>query len=632
MVLLDMSMFASPACAANIRSASDLVSEAKSADLAHHPYWISLLHYQLDKRFPESRFRSEINSPDFFNSPDGATDPFAELVATLQAFFAEPGENPDEHAQCRFVARYHWLRKKLDWQHLKPPSVTCKRYNEWSMYGKVDSLSLIFATGYLSNPASFYGHILLKFNSGIPETSNDFLDQSINFGAIVPEHESGVVYAVKGLFGGYDASFSNARFYKINHIYAESELRDLWEYRLNLDEDQIDQIVAHSWELLGKTFKYYFAKENCAYRMGELLELAIGDRILPGDLPWAMPGTIFNRIESMQMNGGPLVKDVRLIPSRLNSYHARYRLLSESQKSLIKKLAVQEIRFDDPAYTSLNESAKIAIADTLLDYFEFRLASGKNSDNLKNMKRMVLVERINLPSQAPHSGEQALKFPDSSPPHKAPLPGMIRTGALNNSRLGTGAYFQLRPAYFDVLDPNDGRMPDSRLTMFELGAAYLDGGLRLRELDLIHLENMNVGRTPLPGDGGYAWELLAGLRSRDASCINCIVFNTTGGIGKAYEINSGLLAYGMVDMFVQSGDHGPPPFGTEPRVGLIATPHRFWKLQIYAGQYWHFNSNSLNRKHLRWENKFSGGRNWDVRVNLEQDVTRELQVGISTYW
>jgi len=590
------------------------------------------MHYQQDQHLAETRYVSEISSPEFFISPVGRTNSFEELKATLEAFFADPGEEPDNHAQCRFVARYHWLQKTLDWSALTPPQVKCKAYSEWSMFGKIDSLSLVFATGYLSNPASFYGHILLKFNSGPPGSSNDFLDQSLNFGAIVPEHENGVVYIVKGLFGGYDASFSNARFYRINHIYAESELRDLWEYRLNLDEDQIDQIVAHSWELLGKKFKYYFAKENCAYRMGALMELVVDSPILPDELPWAMPGTVFNRIEMMETHGTPLVRDVRLIPSRVNSYYAGYRMLSEKQKSVTRSLAAKNGPFDDPAYSALSVQDKVTVIDTLLDYFEFRLASNKTDSNLKEMKRRTLVERIGLPGRDSNFDDPERTFPDSSPPHRAPLPGMMRAGALHNSRLGGGTYFQVRPAYFDVLQPNAGRVPDSHLTMFDLSAVYLNGGISLRSLDLINVESMNVGRTPLPGDGGYAWELEVGINSRDAGCTGCLVFNTAAGIGKAYQSTGGFTVYAMADIFAQSGYHGPPPFGIEPRLGAVATPYPFWKLQISAGQYRYFDSLSQNRRHFRWENRFGTSRDWDIRINLEQNLARELQVAISTYW
>ena len=134
----------------------------------------------------------------------------------------------------------------------------CPAYRAYAVNGEIESVSLVYATGYLSNPASFYGHILLKFNTRGGVLANELLDQSVNYGAAVPRGENPVVYILKGLFGGYDATFSNQQFFRFNHAYAENELRDLWEYVLRLHPDEIDQLVAHSWELLGRNFDYYF--------------------------------------------------------------------------------------------------------------------------------------------------------------------------------------------------------------------------------------------------------------------------------------------------------------------------------------------------------------------------------------
>jgi len=49
----------------------------------------------------------------------------------------------------------------------------------------------------------------------------------------------------------------------------------MWEYELALSPDEVEQITAHTWELLRTRYAYYFFKQNCAYRMSELLGLVI---------------------------------------------------------------------------------------------------------------------------------------------------------------------------------------------------------------------------------------------------------------------------------------------------------------------------------------------------------------------
>lgn len=324
----------------------DLMRQAQEKGLANDPYWHALMHYRANAHAGDSGLLSEIISPDFFLSKRGPMDSSAELAATIAAFFQNPETDPNSHAQCRFVARYKWLRKSLDWRTAQPPPVACSQLDSWLLNGRIESLSLIFATGYLSNPASLYGHILLKFNTSRSISSTNLLDQSINFGAIVPANEIAVIYIFKGLFGGYEAGFSHDHFYRHNHMYAENELRDMWEYEISLTADEIDQIVSHSWELLGNKFVYYFLKENCAYRMAELLELVIKKPLLPSHVPWSIPASIFNHLMTLQRNGSPVVRNVRWIPSRQNRFYKKFSTLTAAQKNSAVALSAHSPNFD----------------------------------------------------------------------------------------------------------------------------------------------------------------------------------------------------------------------------------------------------------------------------------------------
>ena len=205
------------------------VYKAKNKRLHEHSTWQKLLAYE--QQWSGKNVRSAIHSDSFFNAPTGYKDPEAELLATLKAIARLEESNPNLHAQCRFPARYLWLKDQLDFSEKDIPSVNCPEFNEWSMKGKVDSLSIVFATGFLGNPASYYGHTLLKLNNK-SSNNNRLLDVSVNYGAIVPDGEDPITYIVKGLLGGYDAGFSHTEYYFHNHSYGEIELRDLGSMNL----------------------------------------------------------------------------------------------------------------------------------------------------------------------------------------------------------------------------------------------------------------------------------------------------------------------------------------------------------------------------------------------------------------
>ncbi len=607
-----------------------LVQQAQAKGLASHSYWMALLHYRRNALNSDRGVVSKIISPDFFLSPQGATDPAAELAATLAAFFDDPGKEPDRHAQCRFIARYQWLRKSLDWGSLTPPPVTCQKFREWSLNGQVESLSLVFATGYLGNPASFYGHILLKFNTARETVVTDLLDQTMNYGAIVPKNEIGLVYVFKGLFGGYDAGFSHERFYHHNHMYGENELRDMWEYELALTKDQADQIVAHSWELLGNKFAYYFVKQNCAYRMAELLELVIDQPLLSPDVPWSVPAAVFDRLALIkQKDGAPIVRTVRRIPSRQNRFYEKYSTLNSTQQRLTQKLVDGGLNLEDPAYRETPENNKIAIIDTLFDYYEFRMIAEDRDTEYRQSKRKLLIERAGLSAQGPSAIENA---PDDAPPHKGQLPSMTRLGLLHNSRLGSGMELRFRPAYYDFLALDAGRLPNSNLTMFDFRAVYADDRLRFRSLDFVNVESLNLSRTPLPGDGGFAWKVKFGLENQDLGCSDCMIFNVVGGLGKATSVMGRVTVYGMVDLHAQTEHQDSGTLGATARLGLLGSPVAVWKSQFTVGKRTYLNGSRSGTRLMRWENRFGSDRNWDMRVNYERNIASEFQVAVSFYW
>lgn len=81
-------------------------------------------------------------------------------------------------------------------------------------------------------------------------SSEDLLNNSYNFGARIPANENGAMYAIKGLFGLYDAGFSETEFFKQDAVYSKNEQRDMWEYVLNLE--------AFETQLLN----YHYTKQN----------------------------------------------------------------------------------------------------------------------------------------------------------------------------------------------------------------------------------------------------------------------------------------------------------------------------------------------------------------------------------
>lgn len=606
----------------NIPNIEAVKAQALTKNLYNHPYWLKLLHYNAD-------FKSEIITPNFFLSKTGSTNPKDELLATITSFYQKKPEDQNNHSQCKFIARYKWLRKNLDFSLNEPPSIYCENFNKWSMNEKIKSLSLIFATGYLENPASFYGHILLKFNSSDTHLNYNLLDLSINYGAIVPDNEHPIAYIAKGLFGGYDAAFSHNQFYRHNHIYIENELRDMWEYELSLTSDEVDQIIAHGWELMGNNYVYYFLNQNCAYRMGELLELVVDQPLFSRSIPWTMPSSIFENIITTEHNNQPLVKSVTQIPSRQKMFYMKHSNLKGSQRKISGLLINNNYSFQEPEYKELPADEKIEIIDTLIDYNEYLFITNKLNNDTSTTRYKLLIERSLLP-RAETAQQQNSEI--DLPPHLGPLPAMFRISTLHNNILDTGLLLQFRPAYFDILSLDEGRLPNSNLTMFDLKATLLNDKLEIRSLDIVNIETFNISQTNLPGDGGFAWKIKFGFENQNLACTDCTIFNFIGSLGQTSNITNKTLLFFMIDGFAQTEYNNSGTLGGKIRTGVISSLHKNWKTQITASYQEYFNGTEANTYLTSWENRFGNNRHWDVRVNFHDNVAKEIEIGASFYW
>jgi Domain of unknown function (DUF4105) len=611
-------------------TATALQTQAHDKNLSQHPYWLALVHYR--PTYFNTSQHSEIRSANFFLAKDGQSNPEHELAATLQAFLQPAGLLPDDHAQCKFVARYKWLRANLDWTQTPPPRVACANFEAWTKHGRVDSVSLIFATGYFSNPASFYGHILLKFNANRRIVKTSLLDESLNFGAIVPEHDNQLQYVAKGISGGYEAAFSSAGFYRLNHTYAEDELRNMWEYELALAPAEIEQLSAHSWELLHTQFTYYFFNQNCAYRMTELLSLVIAEPLLPA-LPWSVPSVVFDHLVALQHAGQPLVQHVRFIPSRLKRFQTQFARLTPSQQKIAQQLVENHLDFMSGEYAQRSAVERISIINTLIDYYQFRSVAEPDQPQHRRDKQRLLIERAQLPSlnQVPVASAAAEAEVEKAP-HLAPPPNLVRVGLVHNNVLGNAISLQLRPVYFDSLELEAGRIAHANLTMFDLSLMHRNQNWQLRALDFVKIENLNLASTPLAGEGGAAWRVKLGLQRADLTCQNCTVMQANGGIGRAFAIAEPLIAYGMLDSSLQSHYLNSGTLNVGANIGMLASPNEQLKSSLVWSQHLSLNGNQARVSELDWSNRIAINRTWDVRLNYHRQVANDWQLALSSYW
>lgn len=592
--------------------------------LADHPQWLKLVHYETGP-YPGARLSSAVKSPEFFLADDGKNAPLAELKATITAL-QMPAVSPDTHAACRFPARARWLSQQLGHELRIPTRISCPELEKWTRDNTVESVSIIYATGYLANPASYYGHTLLKFNFKDAQDHSDLMDESVNYGAIVGDGDNPVSYIFKGIFGGYDGGFSHINFYFHNHNYGENELRDLWEYQLTLSPQATQMVVEHAWEVLGKRYTYYFFRRNCAFRMAELVDVAGNDPLLQQWRPWTIPQSLIQALDDTRVDDHPLLAEVTYLPSRQSRLYDRYLQLSESEKTLFKQIALEREPLLGEHFAQQPLESQHRILDALLDYYQYiREPDEGAQDPANRAHRETLAMRYQLPP-----GNSEFTPLDHIPPHQGRPPGWIQLNLQHNAQSGTQAGVRFRPAYYDPLDNEAGHVRGGGLSMFDLQLVTRPGRVQVQQLDAISIESVSPGLTGLPRDRGVAWNLKFGWEPSRLDCDNCLTTRLQADRGINLQLSSRAAATLYAGGAVQESVNGEGP--AFARLAARFTYHRDdLSAQLRLEQRQPLNG-SPSHSVGRFEARKRLSATQDIRLSYARNRGEELSIGLGWYW
>lgn len=212
---------------------------------------------------------SEVNYDGYFYAIDGKTNIKNELHADIQALFQQTENN--QSIRCKFPARSRWLIEQLQIPAQQLPNVNCDEFDAWINQIKPYKATLIYATDFMGNPSSMFGHTLLRLDPKDQKQLN-LVSYAVNYAATVNSQDNWS-YAWKGLTGQYPGQYSLMPYYRKVKEYGDFESRDLWEYELNLTPEETRFLVEHIWEMQHVSFPYYFVSDNCAYRLLGLIDL-----------------------------------------------------------------------------------------------------------------------------------------------------------------------------------------------------------------------------------------------------------------------------------------------------------------------------------------------------------------------
>ncbi|MBD1587998.1 DUF4105 domain-containing protein [Pseudomonas typographi] len=501
--------------------------DATLSQLARAPYWLALGHYTPSK---VHGWRSYVDDASFFLAADGAHHPERELRATLAALYAPP-EQAGQHAQCRYPARARWLEAQLHLTDL--PHVQCDEFTQWYKAIAPYSTVLVFPAAYLNSPSSMFGHTLLRIDQAETRTDGTaLLSYAINFGAYVQGSDNSVLYAWKGLAGGYPGLFSLVPYQQKLSEYRNLENRDLWEYHLNLTPAETARMVEHVWELRQVRFDYYFFDENCSYRLLELLQIARPGLQLTEQFPLTAIPT--DTVKAVQAAG--LVDRTDYRPSRERELLARAAPLSTAEQRLAERLAGDTTQLHASAVQALPADRRALVEDTAYRLERYH-ATGQERDPLRAQRSFELLRAMNVNPPPPLQLERPDR-PEDGHPSRTWSAGV---GSRDGRAFGE---YGLRMAYHDLADNAYGFPLGAQIEILGLKLRQYEGNRwQLQRLDLANIRSLTPRSTLLTP---LSWQVGGGLeRVPGRHAEPTLATHLNGGAGSSWALGGGTLAYAL---------------------------------------------------------------------------------------
>ena len=565
--LLAAALLTAPVRAQEPAYLTTLLEAAREQRLHSDPYWHTLVHYKRGL----FEVRSLIDDPKFFLSPKGKYDPEAELEATIRAFF-EPDDGKTQPAVCRFIARYTWIKEKLNLDSSQLPVPECRHFAQLVDEIKPDSVSMIFPTSHMNSPASMFGHTLLTVETS---SKSKLLAHSISYSAVTDE-TLGPVYALKGLFGFYPGYYSILPYYGKLQEYSDIEDRDLWEYPLNLNAEEVRRLLMHVYELDSIYSDYYFFDENCSYQLFFLIDVARpGLDLTDQATPWVIP---LDTVRVTKANG--LISDSVYRPSK--STQVKYIASLLSKEGRRKALALAQGELDPGALSRQEEIPKeerIRICDLAVEYLQYLHAKEKLTRE-QYLERFLKVLRAR--SALGGAGESQYQVPVPTPPDE----GHTSNRASLGLGVKRGEFFQeaaWRPAYHDLLDSDRGYREGAQIIFSSVALRYYPshGDLQLDNLDFIDIVSLT------PRDEffqPFSWKVKTGFERRIlADDHDPLIYRLNPGGGFAWQNDLLGLYYVMAEADLNVGGRLEENYalGIGGSAGFIKPLTDSWKLHVF---------------------------------------------------
>lgn len=496
------------------------ISETVQDEEAFNQGWLNLLHYQKNGDV----YLSFVENDEFFLSSDGRENPKDEFVSAVRIFNQQGNQE-----KCAFPARFLYLQRK----GLVNGSLDdCKDYQKFLADVQPKAVTMLFTNAYMSNPSSLFGHTLFRIDT--KRKGTQLLAHGANFGADTGD-ETGVLYALKGLWGGYYGTFGIKPYYDVINLYNNIENRDIWEYELNLSDDELELFTAHMWEMQRAKIRYYFLSRNCSFVLLLMLDAVRPDLQISQQFGgYTVPLATLKAVNEIP----DFVKNVNYRPSRQSKLKYRAEQMNARQYDTFIDI-IHDNKID---LGKLNEEEQADVLETAYQYVQYKYVDGDlELADYRKKSLKLLMARSKIANQRQYFDE----LKDGENPvdaHKAKQVAMA-VGSRNGENFQEISF---KPVYNSLLDDSYGLLFGAEINLLDGKLRHYDARDKwvLQEFNLLSIKSLagaDAMFAPLSYDIKFGYRELFDARTGEDS--GAMVLET--GVGQSYALTKNTLLYAM---------------------------------------------------------------------------------------
>lgn len=462
------------------------------------------------------------------------------------------------------------------------PKGECPRWDQFLAQRENSQIALVFASYYLRNPSSAFGHVFLTFlpDSASSSQTNILLQDVLNYGADFG-NANFLEYYWKGVVGGFQGSFQIDRFHKKLREYGAMENRDIWVYPLRQSAEERKFLLALIWEKMQSKYDYYFFTQNCALQIAQLLDAAKpGYGLADLDRPYFIPAELIRRISRVP----DFVAEPLYFPSIRSQFQEGISRLEPQWQDSVFAWSHQ----GSPAADAQSDPKAMKAAQTALLYLDWQHGLPvEREDPRWRERRTALWEYLARQSLSPAPHATSGEAPEKGLPESR-ISALV---SVQDRQRAADYHLEHRFSLHSFLDRSISYDSDGMAEFLD-ASARMDGDNGSVTADRLTLLEIRTVAPYTRWSPSSVWSVFAGHRYFGSSAESPAEPVTELLVGKGFALALGewgrialqvelgaLLREGWNGAWLWSGQGGP-------RLDFYVNTSRSSRFWIHGGRYW----------------------------------------------